>query len=59
MVTTLLIIALVVMTVLFVKAKLSLYVLTRWITEKKYPLPDEQDMEHLAEKVTDKWFKKN
>ena len=52
-----LVVTLIIETILLVKTKLDIYVLSMWIAEKEYPLPNEQDTERLAKKVTDKWFK--
>lgn len=55
----LLLIALIVVLAMFIKAKINLTVLALWMAEKNYPPPENEDAEHLAKKIVDKWFRKN
>lgn len=52
------IVLLIIDSVFLIKYKLNAYILAMWMTEKEYPLPNKQDSERLAKKVTDRWFRK-
>ena len=58
MATVLCIVLLLILVILYLKAKLMNYIMAMWMVENNFPTPEKEDAERLAKKVLDRWFKK-
>ena len=58
MATVLCIVLLLILVILYLKAKLANYIIAMWLIENNLPTPEKEDAERLAKKVLDRWFKR-
>lgn len=58
MATVLCIVLLLILVILYLKAKLMNYIMAMWMVENNFPTPEKEDAERLAKKVLDRWFKR-
>lgn len=58
MATVLCIVLLLILVILYLKAKLMNYIFAMWMVENNFPTPEKEDAERLAKKVLDRWVKR-
>jgi len=56
--TVLCIVLLLILVILYLKAKLMNYIFAMWMVENNFPTPEKEDAERLAKKVLDRWVKR-
>ena len=58
MATAVCMVLLLILAILYLKAKLMNYIFAMWIVENNFPTPEKEDAERLAKKVLDRWVKR-
>lgn len=58
MATAVCMVLLLILAILYLKAKLMNYIMAMWMVENNFPTPEKEDAERLAKKVLDRWFKR-
>ena len=57
--STVLLISVAIIGYMLIKEKIKNYIFAMWMAEKNYPPPEKKDIDRLAQKVTDRFFKRN
>ena len=58
MATAVCMVLLLILAILYLKAKLMNYIMAMWMVENNFPTPEKEDAERLAKKVLDRWVKR-
>lgn len=58
MATAVCMVLLLILAIIYLKAKLMNYIFAMWMAENNFPTPEKEDAERLAKKVLDRWFKR-
>lgn len=58
MATAVCMVLLLILAILYLKAKLMNYIFAMWMVENNFPTPEKEDAERLAKKVLDRWVKR-